>query len=378
MSQIHDARYRLEREQRQRVAEERVRNTTNSFIERYHNELASIQQQGLAEYVQERYDSCLSQLGQIEAGLASDPFRARERSKSLGNEIYALRNVARRIKVQVEEAQYQQHRDELEVRANAKKERKVQISSAWNEELRNWSDKLSLNLMLKEIKELEQQVFSEQSFGKTQDLLVQFQKLKKKGLEKAVNHRALIEKETQHITNRDVAQAIVEIVSPSLPGEESKKFTAQADKILSVNPQDANEQLKEIDQLSDRADEIFENEAIRKETVKAIYNTLKITGFTVQKPKMVETKEGVREVIIAASRPAGNRAKFKIRLDGSCTYEFDNYKGQTCKKDIEQVLPKLNEVYGVDLSDSRVVWSNPDDEDAQMKPIPSQTMNSKG
>lgn len=378
MSQIHDARYRLEREERQRINEERVRQTTSSFIERYHNELVGIQQQGLAEYVQERYDSCVSQLGQIEAELASSPFSARERSKSLGNEIYALRNVARRIKVQVEEEQYQQHRDELEVRANAKKERKVQISSAWNEELRNWSDKLSLNLMLKEIKELEQQVFSEQSFGKTQDLLVQFQKLKKKGLEKAANHRALIEKETQHITNRDVAQAIVEIVSPSLPVEESKKFTAQADKILSANPQDANEQLKEIDQLSDRADEIIENEAVRKETVKAIYNTLKTTGFIVQKPKVVETKEGVREVIIAASRPAGNRARFKIRLDGSCTYEFDNYKGQTCKKDIEQVLPKLSEVYGVDLSDSRVVWSNPDDEDAQMKPIPSQSMNSKG
>ena len=49
MSQIHDARYRLEREQRQRVAKERVRNTTHSFIERYHSELASIHQQGLAE-----------------------------------------------------------------------------------------------------------------------------------------------------------------------------------------------------------------------------------------------------------------------------------------------------------------------------------------
>jgi len=378
MSQIHNARYRLEREERQRINEERVRQTTSSFVERYHNELAGIQHQGLAEYVQERYDSCVSQLRQIEAELASSPFSARERSKSLGNEIYALRNVARRIKVQVEEELYQQHRDELEARANAEKERKAHISNAWSEELRNWTDKLSLNLMLKEIKELEQQVFSEQSSEKPKDLLAQFQQLKNKGVEKAARHRALIEKQTQHTTNRDVVQAIVEIVSPSLPAEESKKLTAQADTIFSANSQDTNEQLKEIEQLSDRADEIIENEAVRKETVKAIYNTLKTTGFTVQKPKVVETKEGVREVIIAASRPAGNRARFKIRLDGSCTYEFDNYKGQTCKKDIDQVLPKLNEVYGVDLSDSRVVWSNPDDEDTQMKPIPSQTMNSKG
>lgn len=378
MSQIHDARYRLEREQRQRVAEERVRNTTHSFIDRYYNELAGIQQQGLAEYVQECYDSCLSQLRQIEFCLVSDPFMARERSKSLGNEVYALRNVARTIKVQVEDARYQQHRVELESRANAEKLRKAHISSAWSEQLRNWIDKLSLNLMLKEVKELEQQVFSELSSVTPQDLFVHFKELKQKGLEKATIHRALVEKETQHITNCDVVQAIVDIVSSSLPAEESKKFTAQADVILSTNSQDAIEQLKEIDQLSDRADEIIENEAVRKETVKAIYTTLKATGFTVQKPKIVESKDGVREVIIVASRPAGNRAKFKIRLDGSCTYEFDNYKGQTCKKDIALVLPKLSEVYGVDLSDSRVVWSNPDDEDAQMKPIPSLTMNSKG
>lgn len=378
MSQIHDARYRLEREERQRVNEDRVRKTTSSFIERYDNELAALKQQGLAEYVQERYDSCISQLKKIEADLANDPFRARERSKSLGNEIYALRNVARRIKVQVEEEQYQQHRDELEARASAEKERKAHISNTWSEELRNWTDKLSLNLMLKEVKELEQQVFSEQFSGKPKDLLVQFQQLKNKGVDKAARHRALIEKQTQHTTNRDVVQAIVEVVSPSLPAEESKKLITQADTIFSSNLQDTNEQLKEIEQLSDRADEIIENEAVRKETVKAIYNTLKTTGFTVQKPKVLETKEGVREVVIVASRPAGNRARFKIRLDGGCTYEFDNYKGQTCKKDIEQVLPKLSEVYGVDLSDSRVVWSNPDDEDAQMKPIPSPSMNSKG
>lgn len=378
MSQIHDARYRLEREERQRINEERVRQTTSSFIERYHNELVGIQQQGLAEYVQERYDSCVFLLKQIEADLANDPYRAREGSQSLGNEIYALRNIARRIKVQVEEEQYQQYRLELEARANVEKERKVHLSNAWSEELRNWTDKLSLNLMLKEVKELEQKVFSEQSSRKPQDLLAQFKQLKNKGIEKAARHRALIEKQTQYTTNRDVVQALLEIVSPSLPAEEYKKLTAQADTIFSANSQDTNEQLKKIEQLSDRADEIIENEAVRKETVKAIYNTLKTTGFTVQKPKVVETKEGVREVIIAASRPAGNRALFQIRLDGSCTYKFDNYKGQTCKKDIEQVLPKLSEIYGVDLSDSRVVWSNPDDEDAQMKPIPSQSMNSKG
>ena len=34
-----------------------------------------------------------------------------------------------------------------------------------------------------------------------------------------------------------------------------------------------------------------------------------------------------------------------------------------------QVLPKLLDIYGVDLSDERVIWENPDDESATSKPI---------
>jgi hypothetical protein len=59
------------------------------------------------------------------------------------------------------------------------------------------------------------------------------------------------------------------------------------------------------------------------------------------------------------------------------SYKFDNYKGQTCQKDMAQVLPKLSEIYGVNLSDERVLWSNPDDVDTEMKPIPTQTANKK-
>ena len=70
-----------------------------------------------------------------------------------------------------------------------------------------------------------------------------------------------------------------------------------------------------------------------------------------------------------------NQAKFKIELDGKVRYEFDNYKGQTCKEDMEKVLPRLAEVYGVDLSDERVIWSNPDDEFQDMRPIAQIKLN---
>jgi hypothetical protein len=44
---------------------------------------------------------------------------------------------------------------------------------------------------------------------------------------------------------------------------------------------------------------------------------------------------------------------------------------------MQKVLPKLSEVYGVNLSDERVLWENPDDEHADAKPInPTHTAKS--
>jgi hypothetical protein len=49
----------------------------------------------------------------------------------------------------------------------------------------------------------------------------------------------------------------------------------------------------------------------------------------------------------------------------SCKYE-----GATCKKDIDSFLPKLEQVYGIKLSNERVIWENPDkiSKDARQSP----------
>lgn len=377
MSQIHDAQYRLERERRQKIAEDRVRTTTVSFLERYQSELASIRAQGLIEYVQERYENCEALVSQIQAELQRNPFTAREISKSLGNEVYSLRNTAQRIKLEVEEQQYHQHLREIEARVTAKKQRKTELSATWTRSLNNWPDKLSLNLMLKELRALEKEAFENDSNETPEGLLTKLQTIQNQGALKAEEHRKQLAQEVQHDTNRDLATSVKEVVTQTLPKEKSDAIANRLNQICSAS-NDVVEQMQEIEQISNDADKQIEEEAIRRETVKAIFNTLKNTGFSVQKPKIMVDESGESKVVVSASRPAGNRAQFEILLDGSCTYKFDNYKGQTCKKDINQVLPKLSEVYGVDLSDSRVVWSNPDDEDAEMKPIPSQTMNSKG
>ncbi|MDN3651342.1 hypothetical protein QWY77_00895 [Thalassotalea ponticola] len=378
MSQIHEAQYRLERERRQRIAEDRVRNTTSDYLERYQHVLSILRQQGLSEFVQEQYDRSLVELQQIRRELDSDPFTAREHSQLLASEIYSLPSIARRIKKQVEEAQYQQYLKDREARVEAEKQKNARIAACWTQEMCDWDDKLSLNLMIEEIKALEHEVFSENSIDTEGELTSRFLALKKQGCKKAEERRADMKKQAQPSVNKHLAGVISDMALKNLPDGQAQEITKQLDDICLENCENPVKQLEKIERVSYQADKKIEDESVRKETVKAIFNTLKNSGFSVQKPKLVVTKTGDKEVVISASRPAGNRAQFLIRLDGSCTYKFDNYKGQTCKKDIDTVLPKLSEIYGVDLSDSRVLWSNPDDEDSEMKPIPSQTKNEQG
>lgn len=120
-------------------------------------------------------------------------------------------------------------------------------------------------------------------------------------------------------------------------------------------------------------------EDVRKEMVKAIYKSLKTAGFNPLKPKLQTTDDGETIVVVQASRPNGNQANFRVSIDGSVIYKFDNYKGQLCKQDMEKVLPQFEEIYGIKLSDERVLWSNPDDQLMDAKPInPITTTKAKG
>jgi hypothetical protein len=69
------------------------------------------------------------------------------------------------------------------------------------------------------------------------------------------------------------------------------------------------------------------------------------------------------EVLIRARRPAGAQADFRVNLSGHLSYKFHQYKGKTCEKDVAPVMATLQDAYGISLSDKRVIWVNPDDQD---------------
>ena len=110
-----------------------------------------------------------------------------------------------------------------------------------------------------------------------------------------------------------------------------------------------------MEETIQKAEKIVEDETLRRETLKAIIESLQLVGFVVESPVLVD---GVVE--LAARRPSGEECVFYVDLKGGMEYHFDHYDGSACKKDIDQILPRLQDVYGIKLSDERVLWSNPD------------------
>lgn len=140
--------------------------------------------------------------------------------------------------------------------------------------------------------------------------------------------------------------------SPQAVQEAVKKLDAIKESAASLSDNEFQNQLIEE---GDKIDEEIVDETVRREVVKAIYLSLKKTGFIVNAPQM-----SGEVVLLKAQKPAGQQAEFTVKIDGGLTFKFDNYEGQKCKKDIDDVTSLLAECYGVKLSNRKVQWSNPD------------------
>ncbi len=106
---------------------------------------------------------------------------------------------------------------------------------------------------------------------------------------------------------------------------------------------------------ANKVDETIADETVRREVVRAIYQSLRKTGFIVEAPQLTgET------VLLRARKPAGQQAEFGIKTDGEMLFKFDHYEGQKCRKDIDEVTSLLEECYGIKLDNKKVLWSNPD------------------
>lgn len=138
--------------------------------------------------------------------------------------------------------------------------------------------------------------------------------------------------------------------------EASRVAPETVEKVLDETQGSAQEKLTTIRQSATA--EIV-GEKVRQKSLKIIMDAIKQRGFVVDK-KNIKIKRDTNEVIMVALKASGEKAEFRIFLDGKFIYDFHGYEGQACQKDIEPFMHDLEEVYGIKVTKQTEIWSNPD------------------
>ena len=116
---------------------------------------------------------------------------------------------------------------------------------------------------------------------------------------------------------------------------------------------------KTIAEIRENATTEIVGEKVRQKSLKIIMDAVQKRGFIVDK-KNIKINREKNEVILVALKASGEKAEFKVYLDGRFIYDFRGYEGQACQKDIEPFMKDLEEVYGIHVTKSQEIWSNPD------------------
>ncbi len=374
MSRFVDSRYEIEQRRRQQLFDQRVRETTRTYMARYERVVADVRAQNLAEYVESELSFIERELSALSSLLDSDPASARDRSVALGNRVHALPRLARGMRQAAidarkaaEEAEREAERLRIEKLAKARDE----IEKLWQAELSAWQDGFARQLAYKELAELRIRIAKEGPGMSVEVLRASLVAIKHKFEREA---QLLREKETEAASvaaSEDEISACREQLE-QVSGPAAQRAQEIAAKLKEIgNPSSADIAARLIETARE-LDNAVVDESCRREVVQAVYRALEDAGFVTERPKIIR-ENGADEVVIHGSRPAGAQAIFRVELSGKLNYKFDRYQGAACKKDIATVLPRLQSVYGIVLSNDRVLWENPDDQDADAKPQPGMT-----
>ena len=114
-----------------------------------------------------------------------------------------------------------------------------------------------------------------------------------------------------------------------------------------------------LSEIRAEATEEIVGEKVRQKSLNIIMRAIKARGFVVDKNN-IKIKRETNEVILVALKASGEKAEFRVFLDGKFIYDFRGYEGQACQKDIGPFMKDLEEVYGVHVTKQTEIWSNPD------------------
>ena len=342
MSKEEDMRYELARQRRQELFEARVRETTQRFLQRHEALLDDLRDQGIDAGVGAEVRQARRDLNRTQALLQNDPAAARALSVEIGSRLHGLPAQARATFRAAREA-------DLEARAQAEQAALQGLEAAWRDRLSAWDDPLARELAAPALARLRRELLQREPSATLADLDAGLSRVRAEVHTRvdAVRQQAAREAEAQAV---QALRAELLVAGAELAAEASPEVLARA-----------------LAQAVEREDEAAVDEAVRREVVRAVNQSLLDAGFVVEKPRRVR-EAGMDEVVLRAARASGAEAIFRVNLSGAMHYTFDRYEGTACRRDIEQVLPTLESIYGIKLSDRRVIWENPDDVHQDARP----------
>jgi len=138
--------------------------------------------------------------------------------------------------------------------------------------------------------------------------------------------------------------------------EAAKLDKETVERVMSESKGSAREKLTS---MRESASQEIVGEKVRQKSLKIIMKAIAERGFIVDK-KNIKIKRDTNEVIMVALKASGEKAEFRVFLDGKFIYDFRGYEGQACQKDIEPFMHDLEEVYGIHITKQTEIWSNPD------------------
>lgn len=377
MSRAHEYEYRIQQQQRkQELDRQRVRDKTRSFLEGYRSKLNDVASQGLKDFVSKEFRELNSELQRMESLLVSDPFAARDMSRSLGGRFYGLPRLAReqrRFHQEAERATADAFRKAQQAEVERQLQLRAELEAAWHEGLSGWSTPVALNAARPELQKLRERLLGNAANHMTSaQILTSLREVQQR-------YEADAERQLQELKNyvqREAEAEVLTIQREQLELEVSKDSNERAAKLREALARATGlapaEQADVLNQLEQQHDEATVDESVRREVVIAVYRSLQQAGFVVDDPEHLVSEEE-DQVLIRARRPAGEQADFRINLSGHLDYRFHQYKGKNCEKDIAPVMASLQDAYGINLSNERVIWVNPDDRDQDARPYPDAT-----
>ncbi|KQZ34966.1 hypothetical protein [Massilia sp. Root1485] len=337
---------------------------TAEFVARYENVLDDLHRSGLDSAVPAEFTALSGRVAGIRQLLSSDPERARALSLSLGNEIHALPRLARQAR-QHAEAQAAQRRRELG----------AELSSILERTFLSIDDPVVRDFAYAAAAGVEADIRRHIAQGGQLEAFHAQLKSRMAGIVAQAESQASEWKQAQRLAQREAvrAEVLADVKTVAMAGGAALQAGPRAELEAALNQAgDGGETGFDaaLAAVLDSADRAVVDEESRRAAVRAVYESLLQAGFAVDQPYLEEGEGG--SVVVSARKPSGGQAQFRIGVAGELVYKFDHYEGAACKQDLQQVLPMMQQIYGITLSNERVLWDNPDRISRDARPLDDQ------